>query len=193
MSIIIDGTGGGFRAKVDSSKRLLTRSISVQEDAEANANGDSYVITDGGTLLTSASQSTILFFQTDNERDLKIDRVLALSTLSTGATLTAAWFFSFIKNPTSISEGTDFVPSNNNFGSANTLEGTYQKGAEGVTLTGGTPFGAVPVSQVTPFNFPVDVIIPKGQRLGVNIIPPPGNTLFLAAIVFGAYLVSKSE
>ena len=63
MPAILDGTGAGFRAKVNSLNQLKTSSVSEDAEAFATDLGDAYQIVSGRLTLTSGSPSAVLYVQ----------------------------------------------------------------------------------------------------------------------------------
>ena len=174
---IKDGTGSNRRVGVTTGNRLKVSSVSSSEREEVAANGDAYLIGSGFVTLTSANQSSVLWFKNDNDFDLVITRYLLSVRASTNGTENHLRGI-LIKNPTAMSGGSSVavLAPNANFGSSNELTLTSEIGAEGATLTGGSSFAALvaPVEALTAET--AATIIPKGSSIGVNIIPPASNT-----------------
>lgn len=62
---IIDGTGSGHVAKIDTKNRLHTRAVSVSVSQDAAEEGDSYAIRSNMDTITVANGS-VLWFRSDN-------------------------------------------------------------------------------------------------------------------------------
>jgi hypothetical protein len=83
------------------------------------------------------------------------------------------------RNPTAgtlISSGTAFDSVNRDFGSANTLEATLLKGAEGLTVTDGTDVIQSIFTGPGRYVLPVDLLLRPGNSLAIACTPQSGNT-----------------
>jgi len=188
MSIIEDGTGSRTQAKVDSTNRLTVRSVTETGELLASQDGDNYMTTTGEITLTSASESGIFFLQNDEEFDLIIPTLIFNSRASTagvGDVFTASIF----KNPTSLSSPTAITPFNTNFGSSQTLSGTFQKGAEASAFTGGSNVFSLLIRLETPSVFSTVLILEKGSTIGISITPPPSNTSLVVDFSVSSHLI----
>lgn len=138
---IADGTGGGNIAGVNDENQLLVRS--VQEPTVDNRTnlGHSYNWNSGAPFDVGANNSSavVYFKNTDPTYNLVITALIYNLGIAAGAATDGSEFANIVvvRNPTSISSGTDVSPVNRNHGSSNSLTGTFQKGAGGNTFTGG--------------------------------------------------------
>ena len=66
--IIEDGTGNGYKAKVDSQNRLRTLAISEGFNVDAASNGENFNINTGVMNLTSANESAVAYFKNKSNR-----------------------------------------------------------------------------------------------------------------------------
>ena len=177
---ILDGTGAGWGARVDSRFRLHTDSVTRTQSQQAILLGEGFNISTGSITLTSANQSAVFYIENDSDTDLVIKEIgIALGT-STGGTGIATIALSanatagtIISNATAVT--TNF---NRNLGSTKAIDGNVFKGIEGATLTGGTSAGSTSRSSfVDPIIFDADIfVLPKGTSIGVFVTPPSGNT-----------------
>lgn len=178
-TIIEDGTGKGFNAKVDSSNRLEVRAVVEDSALEGATKGETYVI--GTPYLTQTADTTngILYFKSEESVSLFTKTFSSQARWASGAT-----FQNFLVNVyTNISESSltgtwvDFNPLNTNFGSSNQLSGTFKYGS---------PTGAGGFTGLTPsfqLAFPVNVynqitsnlVFPKGVGILLAVTPPSGN------------------
>lgn len=174
---IQDGTGSSKKAKVSNSNKLSVESVIRSEREEEGILGEAYNVSTGFVRLTSANQSSVLYFKNNEDVDLIVTEFLFAVRDSTGGT-TRHIRVDIIKNPISMGSGsgTDLNISNINFGSSNTVNSDSEIGQEGSTLNNGTTY----LLLVAPLdNLTTEVastIIPKGSSIGVNVVPPTSNT-----------------
>jgi hypothetical protein len=174
--ILEDGTGDGFKMKIDKSKRAHVQSLAIPYDVFTVLAEDSFAVTSPVINLTSANTSYLLYISNDNSHDIVLstirgyfgetdgtgtDSILELYLQPTGGTL--------------ISGGTPSGAINNNLGSPEVLEITATTGVEASTATGGFP---VPTIQqaATVFDFTQAVVIPPSTTFALGVKPPTGNT-----------------
>ena len=189
---ILDGTGKGYRMKVDSNNRAQVFAISEGLSIDAAKSGENYNINTGAVTLTSANESAVLYLKNNEDKTFVIEDIIVILGASTGGTgdLTVE----VIRNPTLgtiISGASDVdVIGNRNFGSSRLLTADVYKGAEGNTMTDGTVFSDTTRSTAsTIVHFDADVIVlPKGTSIGVNITPQTSNTSMSVKIAVVGYL-----
>ena len=187
---ILDGTGTGSRAKVDSKNRLNTLAVTESGGTEAAVEGDLYNVNTGTINLTSDSASALLYMKNDDTVPWVYNRVFYNAGTSTGGT--GDFLAEIYSNPTTgtlISGGAVIVPANLNFGSSKVLTGTTLKGAEGSTVTNGN----VPVSTIIPasgtrvlISFD-SIILEPGSGIAVVITPQTSNTSMNIQVGFNLY------
>ena len=176
---IEDGSGKGFSAKVDSTNKLTVRATTEDSQLEGTFTGDTYVIGTPFLTQTSDTANGLIYFK--NEEDV----LLYAKTFSSQARYSTGGSFSnyLINVYTGVSEselsGTwvDFTPLNTNFGSSNTLSGTYKYGSP----AGATGFSGLPAFQLAfPINqynqIVANLAFPKGSGILLSVTPPTGNT-----------------
>lgn len=170
---IIDGTGSGKKAKVDSNKQLHVLAVTETEKRQATENGQDFNINTGTIALTGTSESAILYLKNDEDQDYVVTAI-ALGMGTRSATVTDAANVTIIRNPTGgdiISDASDVaMNSNNNFGSSNSLSDTtlVYKGKDGGTVTGGTDHALLYMTDGRLFAS-LDIEMPKGSAIGVKI------------------------
>lgn len=180
MSVIEDGTGRGYKAKVDDNKRLHVDSSGRTQDQQAALLSDSYNINTGAITLTSDGESAVFYMKYTGDNPLVIKEILGIIGTTTGGSGDGE--IKIIKNPSAgtIVSGASAVTTNSNrdFGSANQLDGVVYKGAEGNTLTDGSVFAdSIRSSFGTVITFDASIIVlRKGNSIGVKFTPPAGNT-----------------
>lgn len=190
---IEDGTGKGYRAKVDSENRLNVYSVSESILERAAEEGKSFNINTGTINLTSANKSAILYLKNNGDEEIVISSIGFLLGNSTGGS--GDLIPEVIKNPTSgtiVSGATNVdINVNKNFGSSITLEVDAFKGAEASTITDGVVVynSLLSGSARTYVISTGSIVLPKGSSIGVNLTPQTGNTsmnvqVFLSLIMY---------
>ena len=141
-TVIEDGTGSGFKLKVNKLNRINADSVTFDREDDAIASGAGYQITSGQVVFTtSGAASGVLYFQNDEDVDCVLDRVVLM--IGTGDT-SGDWHHRIVRNPvggTLLDNELAAGVSNSNHGSANILNGDGKdiyKGVEGDTIIGGT-------------------------------------------------------
>lgn len=177
---ILDGTGGGTSAKVDKDNRLHTYSVSESTEQALAQQGRSFNFNTGNISLTTANESAVAYFKNNGDNDVHVTSIGYLLGNSTGGSgdLEAH----VLRNPTTgtiVSNAADVpVLVNKNFGSTNQLTANAYKGAEGNTLTDGSDayYSLIPGAARAYIINTGDLVIPKGQSIGVTITPQSSNT-----------------
>jgi hypothetical protein len=178
---IVDGTGSGNRAKVDTHKRLHVDAITFGRSEQEVELGNGYSVNTGTFSLTSANKSACLYLKNDENFDV----VLTIMVYIFGnSNANGDCTIDVLKNPTTgtLIDGAvaaEMAGVNRNFGSSLSLKATtlVYKGAEGNTFTNGTKVISSIVQ--TPSRTPIiigDIVLPKGSSIGFDVTPPTGNT-----------------
>ena len=193
---IQDGTGSGYRAKVDVNNHLHTRAVSESGGTEAALVGDLYNINTETLNLTSANASSLLYLKNTDTGPWIVNRVFYNAGPSTGGS--GDFLAEVLANPstgTLISGGTALPAHNLNFGSSKELTGTVLKGAEGSTITNGT----VRVSTIIPvagtrvlIGFD-SIVLEPGSSIAVRVTPQTGNTSMDIQVGFNLYRCTVGE
>lgn len=174
-TIIQDGTGNGYSAKVDERNMLSVLSVSKDLGQYASLNGDAYFAGTPAINLTSASPSAVFFLENNENDPLLLLNFFITASASTGGTLdmmTVSWY----KNPTNITPSTATQALNQNFGSAETLNATITYGAEASAVTGGTLAAQLYLPIKVLNDISANLTMEKGSKLAIVITPPPSNT-----------------
>ena len=189
---IKDGTGAGYIAKVDETKRLWTRAIAETPAHEAVLEGDHYFLSSGRHELTDGAKSSLIYVQTDESRDLFIDRIIVTSSDSTGSSIDN-YILSGIRNPTGMVDGTgsDVGIINTNFGSIKTLDITSEQGQQGASTTGGSTIFLGNFKEGDTHFIPQRLLLEKGNSIMFEITPATGNTSQYFAIALSCHLVRE--
>jgi len=183
---IEDGTGNGFKLKINKLNRAKTDSVTFEREDDAIEAGAGYQITSGQVVYTTSGSATgVLYFKNDEDVDCVIDRVVLM--IGTGDT-SGDWFHRIVRNPTGgtlIDNAVKAGISNSNHGSANVLNGDGKdifKGVEGDTITGGTGVSLPVQSTNNRIVFPVGRRVPKGSSFAVEITSPTINSGSVIAV-----------
>ena len=124
---IKDGEGRGYLAAVNSDHQLLTRATAVEQRLESSVDGHYYEATTEVITITDAAETPIIYIKntdTNPNNRIVIDRVFIDIWASTGGTGNGTIIY--FRNPT-ITNGTDIVPVNSNFGDGTDMVGTFKK------------------------------------------------------------------
>ena len=189
--IIDDGSGKGHQAKVDDELMLHTRSVRTHEALFAALHGNGFNVPWGSFTLTSATESALAYFLWSNTTDPAIlsRQVFSFGPSTGGAGLAR---LRIVRKPTGgtiISNGTAITPVNTNFGSGNQATGTFKKGAQGLTVTGGTDIIDIGIPPNYFFSIAdVNWVIGNGSSYVTAITPPTGNTSMVVYMLDKFYI-----
>lgn len=181
--VIQDGTGTGNTVKVGGN-RLFAHSITEAEAIHSTGNGDAYNLNTGTIALTSSTNSSIMYIQNNESRDLLIE-AMAVGVGSAGTT-TDVSTVTVKRNVTSVDYSTAIdMNQNRNFGSSKTLSADTYKGAEGSTSTGGDSIIQFFMGPGTRLFAPINLLLKKGNSLTIEIDTntSSGTTNVYAAMV----------
>lgn len=197
---IIDGTGTGKRALVDSNNQLHTFSITEDEQRQAAELGNEYNINTGTINIStdSTTRTTLLYFKNDEDEDFIVTAV-AVGLGTRAATVTDSANVFIVRNPTSgttITNANDVdINSNVNFGSNKTLKSTTlaYKGAdtEGAT-SGGTDHALLYMTDGRLFAG-LNIELPKGSSVAVEIDGNTSGSFNVYAALIGYIKSSKNK
>lgn len=178
-TVIQDGTGKGFQAKVDDTNRLEVRSVTQDATLEGAIDGDTYTLGTPFLTQTGDTANGLLYFNSGEDVSLFTKTFSSQARYTSGGTF-SNYLINVYKNVSESSlTGTwvDVTPLNLNFASSNQLSGTFKYGS---------PAGAGGFSALTPsfqLAFPVNVynqietnlIFPKGVGVLLSVTPPTSN------------------
>lgn len=189
---ILDGTGAGYRVKVDSNNRMHTYSVIESSSAYASESGNAYNFNTGSITLTSASKSGVFYLKNNGDNAIVIENLFYILGNSTGGSGNV--LISVRRNPTtgtliSGASAMEIAGVNRNFGSSKTLSVNAYKGAEGSTITDGTKILETILNQ-TAQRIALsagDIIMPKGSSISIEITPATGNTSLAVEFAASVY------
>ena len=193
--IVQDGTGSGYKAKVDENFRVHTEGVTRSALTEAVFQGEAFNFNTGSMVLTSANESAIGYFKYNGADPFVVKEILFIIGATTGGSGDGT--ARIYKNPTGGTIVTNALAvetaENRDFSSSITVEGDLYKGAEGYTTTGGTTFADTARSSFgTVITFDAgEIILRKGNSLAVTWAPPTGNTSQSAKIAATGYIAGS--
>jgi len=174
MSIIQDGTGRSYAAKVSSDQRLLTESKTITIGSVAAEAGDGFNLNTGDITLTADSDTAVAYFKYTGTRTFVLASIAvglgtAQGTVSNPAKIT------LVKDPTTgniISDATaGDMNANRNFASTNTLSANFYKGAAGKTFGDGTDLAQFYAGAGSRLFASIDFDLGPNNAIGINIEP----------------------
>ena len=184
---IVDGTGGGYRARVTANNRLSTSGIFLNLTEAATETGDTYNINSNETIITGG-ESALFYIKNQENTNLIISSIVVNIMDYTGTA--GQPILKIYRNPTSgtlISTATAANQQNRNYGSNQSLTADCYQGIDGSTISGED--NVIPVylpstAAVTLVDFSTIVVLPKGAALGISYTPPAGitNTKIIVAV-----------
>jgi hypothetical protein len=170
--------------RVDNTNKAEVHSVQESEIDEATENGDSYNINTGNIGLTSQTESAIMYFKNNEDRDFSVDS-LALGIDSSGTTGNDS-IITIVRNPTSVnfSNAVD-MNANRNFGSSKILTADVYKGVEGSTITGGNDIAQFYADAGSRLYASIGFVLTKGDSIAIKIDTDTtsGTTNVYAAII----------
>lgn len=176
---IKDGTGTNLKVKVDDTNKLRIRGVVEEGRVDGAATGDTYVIGSPILTQTAATENGLLYFQFNEDVEFYATTFSSQARFTTGGTFSNYLIQAYRGIQPSALTGTwvDTTPLNTNFGSSNTLAGTFKYGSP----AGATGFSGTPIIQLP---FPINAInqistalvFPKGSSLLITVTPPTSNT-----------------
>jgi len=187
MSIIEDGTGAGYKQKVNANNRAYVNAVTESEEVEGVHRGDAYNINTGEVSLTSTSASGVLYIQNNENEDLVITAVAV--GVSSGGTVNDSTRVQIVRNPTGgtlISDATSVDQNQGrNFGSSKTLTINAYKGAEGKTVTGGNNIALLFMQAGSRLFASLNFELTKGDSIAVTVDTntSSGTTAIYAAAI----------
>ena len=191
----IKGGENRYTAGVDSTNRLLTRTVSRDDAVDAGIRGDAYFILVPVIELTTDSQSAIYVYQNDEDRDIILRASITSASPSVGGTDQVFLSFRESGNNLAMTNGSgNPVPVTNViFGSNKTLANTSEIGQEGAAIDGGGPSSPLWLPTGNTEVNEVYLIIPKGVAIAGLITPPAGNTSMSVTVLIEVYLRETSS
>ena len=178
---IKDGTGTGNRVKVDIDNRIHALAVSKSSEQQGAIDGNTYNINTGTITLTDASESGLLYLKNTSEaKRIVISTVGYLIGNSTaGAGDLELTIVKGVTGGTLVDAASAVaINSNKNLSVSTQLSATAYKGAQGVTLTGGSDmYKSLLASAATRYVIATgDLILGPNDVIGIKITPQTSNT-----------------
>ena len=161
MSVIEDGTGKGFKAKVDSENALVVRARTHSLNSHVNAHFEQAYIY-YSDVIPSASGSVCFYAKNTNSDNFMVIDALKIWSESAEA-------LDVYLNPRGTpGSTTEVIPVNMNLGSKKQAVGEFYEGTGMTGLEGSgiaTRFRLAGTGAPSILNFPSDIVIPSGGSL----------------------------
>ena len=189
---IIQDAATGKTARVNLDNTLATHSINITEAEHASDLGQSYNVNSGLITLTSAAESGILYFKSNEDVNIHVDSLVIILGPSTGGVTTDTTRIRIYSNPTtgtliSNAVNADTV-QNRNVGATSALAADTYKGATGNTITDGDIMLESLVSPGSRAVFAIDFTIPKGKSIALSYEPNDSNTSMKVMAAFACHI-----
>jgi len=178
MSVIEDGSGDSYTAKVDSDQRLNTKSVIQSRVSDVSKReGNSFLLASGFvSLTTTGSFNGMLYLKNTSDDDLYI------ATIRTCSDTAGNLQVKIIKNPTLgtlISDANVALKASSNYGSSKEFGGlVYSASGDGKTVTDGddstTFINHSPGHSIQEYQGAI--IIPKGKSMAIVTKPSVATT-----------------
>jgi len=174
-----DGTGFGYRAKVNNQNQLETLAVTTNRVADISNNEETahLIATDFVSLTTTGSFNALLYIKNNSSKTLFIQTIRTCSDGSGSLQLR------LIKNPTSgtiVSDASAADSRSSNMASSVSFDGlAYTASGDGKTITDGdnlTQFiNKSPGHSIQEYDGAV--VIPKGKSIGLTCKPSVATTV----------------
>ena len=198
---IDDGSGGGYKAKVDENFRLHTESVTRDVLSEAIFKGEAFNFNTGAVTITGGGNEGAIGYFKYNGSDPFVIREILLIVGSASGTVTTDPSVRIYSNPTGGDIVTNAVPieigANRDFSSQLQVEGDTFKGSAsgtGDSLTGGSLFAESSRSGTFTGVIAFDageIILRKGNSLGVTWETGTGSTSQTVKLASTGYILGS--
>lgn len=190
--MIIQDAATGKTARVNQDNTIAAHSITISEAEHATDLGQSYNVNSGLVTLTSAVESGIIYFKSNEDVNIHLDSIIIVLGPSTGGSATDTTRVRVYSDPTTgtlISGAVDAdTVQNRNIGITSDLEATAYKGATGNTITNGTILLESLISPNSRAVFNIDITIPKGKAIAISYEPNDSNTSMKCMAAFACHV-----
>lgn len=176
--MLLDGTGGGHRAKVTDENELQIHGTTESHLSEAVKAGRTWNVGTGYLTLTTDNASDVMYVKNNGEDSLHIDLYVVLTKDSTGGA-GGRVDVEILRNPktgTVISDASSVAPINMNFASSKQPVADIYKGGEGKTLAGHDGSLRSKTTDDNRLLLGILTSLPQGASIGIRITPPTGNS-----------------
>lgn len=173
MSVIQDGTGTGYFARVDNENRLDVRAVSDATIIHESGQGNAWNINTQNVSVSSAGENALLYFKNNSSQDAVVASLFVGIGTGTGTATDNALIRAYV-NPTGgtlISGGGAVTVVNRRIGSGRTFNYTVLSGSSGSTITGqaATPILYQTQTASSRVAGDVNLTVPKGQSIALTV------------------------
>lgn len=133
-TIITDGTGKGFLAKVDDQNRLLTRSTADTRYDEASVSGESFNLNTEFVSITVGTETPLLYFKNNEPNDVIVVGWFIGIGIA-GGTPTEHALMRVYGGANTVSGGVDIPVTNRRIGSGRAFDFTAKRQDSGTPLS----------------------------------------------------------
>ena len=187
--LIIDGTGKGYRAKVDDSNRLHTHAYTVTMVEAAALQGNSFNVSTGLIELTDTSDSAVFYIKNNTLDDLFFYRqdILIGQSAGGGVAIATISYATSVAGGTIVTDNVTSVVVNSKIDDSTVLGADTLVGGQGKTVVAANSVSFAGTSSVSES----PLVLPPSQTLAVSIQPPAGNTS--QYVSYGASIISNAS
>ena len=175
-SLILDGTGKGYRAKVDEKNRLQVLCTSKTMAEAQTEDGCGWFISTDFLTLSNAGVNPIFYFKNFGNTDVSLLE-LRLSLGAAGGDATSICSFSIYSNPSDVAGGEIIYPVNKKIGDAKPFEFESKQATGASPITASNLVSKVDVTDLLPGQF---------HDHDTYLVVPRGNAILVAVELAGA-------
>lgn len=179
------------QAKVTDEGQLSTKAITLTDSDFATIEGRAFTFYTGVLDVVGDTRQAVLYIKNDNETAMFLERI----TLGTGESadgldsiIVAEAVGNVMDSDPIVTAGIDKIPLNRNAGSPRDFIGVSKIGPTGPAVNGVIGNGSVGTF-VEAEEFSLDSVVPKGNSIAIEVIPPAGNTLMRMTFNLRFYLL----
>ena len=170
FTILEDGTGNGYKAKVNASNHLLVGAINVEEITSISSNrGGALNFHFSRVMAAANTQENLAFFQYNGDYQLQVG-VIRMSLEEVTLTAGSQSLFTVYKGVEYTSGGDAVTQFNMNLSSANVLDYTAYSGSTAMVLDTTNQFKLEDtiVEGAQEINYQGALILKKGDTLAIK-------------------------
>lgn len=176
--IILDRTGKGYTAKVDSENRLEVFATTEPEDKHINKEGNVFSI--HFTVTPVGANDYFFYYKNTGEEQVYITDIRISSSAATNITV------EHVSGTPSYTSDTDLTPTNRNLGSSKVLTATIKSDTDTTGLTSeGVIFNIeCPVADTLyHLRTSSNIIIPQGSSIALKRVAASGAIECVVSVV----------
>lgn len=180
-------------AGVTNEGELLTRAISIPVESHAVTKGDGFAIYTQKITLTDANRHAVVYFKTNEDRDVIISGVTIGTSPSTGGAnnaLLVEQIGNILPTDDIVANGVDLLVANRNSGSAEEFAGIVKGGIYDDFAAGVAGQGVIG-DFTKPLPFDLLSELSKGSQIGLVLQAPSGNTSMDVTVTMSFFRVEE--